>query len=177
MTLPTTTGSSEYEPAEPITQRVPPTDRQMTRDKALRRFNWLYIYTPIIVVSLVSFGILLLLTWQSLLPNSAEKQLFLSGLADLILIYWMCPMVLLLSLGPLSGMYFLYKRREHGSYVRKPIQRLAWRTDNMIDKSHAKIRETQPKIAKPFVEAQGWIAFLQNLIRGAKNDIKRLFHT
>jgi hypothetical protein len=157
MTLPKTP------PMDATAQTRPLTNEQLMRNKALRRFNWLYIYTPIIVVVVLTLGILALLTWQSLVPDSAEKMLFLSGLADLILIGWMCPMTLILSLGPISGIYFLYRRNQRGSYVREPLQRLVWRTDSLLDTSQDKIKQVQPRIAEPFITAHGWAAFVRNI--------------
>lgn len=162
-------------PTESPSSSIPPTDDQLTRAKALRRFNWLYIYTPIIVAASLSLIALLLLTWFSLVPDSAEDILFISGLADIILIGWMCPATLIFSLGPIAGIYYFYRRRQHGSYVREPLQRLSWRTDNLLDASQSKIKGVQPHVAKPFIEAHGWVAFFRNILQQIVQSIRNLF--
>lgn len=166
---------SDTPPTNSTLSSTTQSEAQLQRARALRRFNWLYIYTPIIVATALSLIILLALTWFSLVPDSPEEILFISGLADIILIGWMCPATLILSLGPIGGIYFFYRRRQHGSYVREPLQRLSWRTDNLLDASQSKIKGVQPRIAKPFIEMHGWVAFFRNMLQQIEQSIKNLF--
>lgn len=157
-------------------QPSPLSPEQRARDAALTRFNRLAVYVPLALAILLAAGLMLLLTWQSLVPDSAEKQLFISGLADVVLIGWLCPMTLVLSLGPVAGIYFLVRRRQRGSYIRRPLQRFVWRTNDMLDASQLKLKDAQPRVTKPLVEAHGWAAFVRSLVDQVKRDLKRLFN-
>lgn len=144
-----------------IEQAVYANPEQAARDKALRRFNWLFVYTPI---ALVSFGILALMIWLAwaTLPTVAQtRQGAVSGVADIILILWLCPTVLVCALFPGLGIFLLVRRRRSGSRVRLRLQRLLWRAQNLMDTLRLRLDALEARLAQPVIVAYGWVGFVR----------------
>jgi hypothetical protein len=70
-----------------------PTEEQSKRAAARRRFNRLYIYTPIFLLTAVALFLFGIMVWSLFTPNGAENAAFLSGVADIILILVLVPQI------------------------------------------------------------------------------------
>lgn len=158
-----------------IEQAVFANTEQAARDKALRRFNRLFVYTPI---ALLGFGILALLVWLAweTLPDAAVKrQAAVSGVADIVLILWLCPTVLVCALAPGLGIFLLVRRRQSGSVVRLRLQRLLWRVENMLADVRPKLLAVEARLARPVIAGHGWITFVRVWLSTLWGNIKALF--
>lgn len=149
---------------------------QLQRAAALRRFNWLYVYTPVIVLSLVALTLVILLLWGVLSPNIEGTNAFVSGLADVVIILFSLPLMLLCAIGPaaLVGMIVLDVRRRRDPQavpILDRLQRLLWRLDSLAGSVLLKTRELSHKAAELVIRAHTRIAYLKTLF----NRIKRVF--
>lgn len=158
-----------------IEQTVFANAEQAARDKALRRFNWLFVYMPVALLGLGMLALLVWLAWVSL-PDAAEKrQAAVSGVADIILILWLCPTVLLCALGPGLGIFLLVRRRQSGSVVRQRLQRLLWRLENLIATVRPKLLALEARLAQPVIAGHGWLSFVRAWLSTVWRSVKALF--
>jgi hypothetical protein len=149
-----------------------PTAVQQQRLASRKRFNWLVLYTPLILAAIIIFTVIGLLLWGALSPHIVGTREFASGVADIIIIATTIPMVLLCLLPPLGMVglvvYRRQKREEGVKYGR--LQTLFWRIDKLLTTIHNKTDETLPKVAKPVMQMNGFFAFISTFIQ----QIKRL---
>jgi hypothetical protein len=142
----------------------------------LRRFNWLYVYTPVIVVSLVALILVILLLWGALSPNIEGTSAFVSGLADVIIILFSLPLLALCAVGPgaLVAMIVLTVRRRRDPQAAALLDRLhtlLWRLDNMVERVLVKTRELSARAAGVVIRVPARAAYLKTLF----NRIKGVF--
>lgn len=146
-----------------------PTAEQLARAAKLRRFNRLAIYTPLILAAIVVIGLVVLMVWQ-VVVTSPEAHLydFLSGVADLILIINIVPMMLLCAIGP--ALFLLLansanKRRQLAPELRRnKVQVLLWRVDRLLDTVQVKLRDIYlERVARPIVRGHAFGAAVRAL--------------
>ena len=158
-----------------------PTERQLARAAALRRFNWFFIYAPLIlgaVIVLLLFGWMM---WQSFAPQQMEwTRTFYSGVADIVLIFVMLPMMLICAIGPLAliGLgAFYYNRRQEQKNATEPappvgkLQLLLWKVDAFLDTIGQKSSELLPKVARPVIQFNAVLAYIESWFK----QIRALF--
>lgn len=170
-------------PAAPdVPPANPPTPAQLEREAALRRFNRLYVYAPMILATLLVVGLLLYLLWQTL-SQSPESPIYglLSGLADLLLIFALLPMMLLCAIGPAATVLLLrqmYRQTQLEPDLRRGrLQTLFWRLDRLLTQVQTQLRDSYlEKIASPVIRGHAFLAalnalgrFIQNWFRPSKN--------
>lgn len=148
---------------------------QRARAAALRRFNWLYVYTPIIVFSLVALILVILLLWGVLSPNIEGTNAFVSGLADMIIILFSLPLLLLCALGPVAlvAMIVLTIQRRRDPQATPILDRLhvlLWRLDNLVERVLVRTKELAPRVAEPVIRAHARAAYLKTFF----NRVKRI---
>lgn len=144
----------------------------------LRRFNWLFVYTPILIGALVLIGLFGLMLWNSFRsPESAELS-FYSGLADIILILVLIPLILVGLLGPaaLGGLiYWAVDSRRKRKEQTEPqpegmfIQRYSWQLENIIDRAAVTIDQFVAKIAAQVIRLNGWLDYVAQFLRKLAN--------
>ncbi len=157
-----------------------PTTEQLDREKALHRFNRLYVYTPLAVAGLAVVALVALMFWRALTitpENQQEVYGLLSGLADLILIFfYIIPMILLCAIGPALFVYLLRnatKRRKLPAYEqRSKVQGVLWRVDQVVAKVQASLRDTHLQtIAGPIIQGHALAA----TIKAVAHYLQRIF--
>lgn len=153
-----------------------PNLEQRQRAAALRRFNWLYVYTPILLLSLAALILVGLLLWGVLSPNIEGTSAFVSGLADMIVILFSLPLLLLCAIGPaaLIAMIALDVKRRRDPQAASLLQRLhtlLWRLDNIVARVLVKTRELSARVARLVIRVQAGAAYLKAWL----NRIKRVF--
>jgi hypothetical protein len=161
MTTPIQTETQVYQPSAP----------QRERAVSLRRFNRLAIYLPLVLAGIIILLIVGLLLWGILSPNIRGTQDFVSGLADLILILTIVPLLLVCAILPLAAVgYAVYSRqqpkREYGR-----LQILFWRLDSLLEKAKGKVEPATLKAAQPIIAGRAQLSYWQTLF----NQIKKLF--
>ena len=144
-----------------------PTEEQLERESSLRRFNRLYIYTPVIIISTISLLLVISLLWAFFYSdtNPVAAQ-FVSGLADLIIIMWTIPMLLLCFIGPVSFVMLLsrgYRRSKLDPALRRnKLQVLLWQLDQLLAAVHEQLRDNYlPKLAGPLAKGHAIAAYIQ----------------
>lgn len=158
-----------------------PSDSQLARAAAIRRFNWFYVYTPLILGIIIILVLLGLMLWVGLAHQQWERfRPFFSGLADIIMIFTIMPLMLLCSIGPISlialGAYRYQKRQEQKESGEpappaKGLQLLLWRLDAILDKTAVTVRDITPKVSKPVIQFNAFLAYVESLLK----QIRKMF--
>jgi hypothetical protein len=154
-----------------------PNNAQLERAAALRRFNWLYIYTPIIVAALICIVLIGLLFWGAFSPNITGTRNFASALADIVIILTTLPLLLLCAIGPVGALaLFVYRRQKRvdspaPGYGRLHI--LLWRLDTLVSKGQVMIETALPKVAQPVIQANARAVYWRTLIKNWREIFNR----
>ncbi|MCB8942315.1 MAG: hypothetical protein H6658_00935 [Ardenticatenaceae bacterium] len=146
---------------------IEPTAVQQARAASRQRFNWFFIYTPLIIFSLILLIITGLLIWGALSPNITGTRKFVSGVADIIIILTILPMTLLCLLPSVAVIgVIVYRRRSQEGEPEKygRLQRLFWRIDNILDIVQAKITAVLPKVGQPVIRLNAILAFVTTML-------------
>ena len=160
-----------------------PNAKQIARVAAMRRFNWLYVYTPLLTGSLIFLALIGIMFWGVFSPQVEGTQLFLSAMADVVIILISLPLIMLGLLAPiaLGGIIFYnYNKRKERKESLDPdpvvagkLQRLIWQLDSFLDNVYAKISDVLPKIANPIIQLNSLLAYLETIIKRIKKIITR----
>jgi hypothetical protein len=145
-----------------------PTALQLERDRILRRRTRLYIYLPLGIISFISITIIVLILIGIFAPGIQGTEAFISAVADIIIILWIFPAMILVSLLPIAYIAYLANRRQQRKLdpqtgplaYRSRIQILLWRIQIFMDQSQVKTDEIAPKVAKPVNQFNAIIAYL-----------------
>lgn len=153
----------------PQPQTLEPNEEQQQRLAARRRFNWLYVYTPVILLAVISLVIIGLLIYGVASPSVSGTAEFVSALADIIIIFTILPLMLLCALPTLlfAGVV-VYRRQsrkekeERGEVVAEHgrLQRLFWWIDNLLTQVQTVIQTYAPKLAKPVINFNAFLAYV-----------------
>lgn len=177
MTKQTTPTTVYHEPFKPsATQRE--------REAALKRFNRLYVLMPVIAITVISVLIITVMIIAVLVmafsdTGNAKFLSFLSGLADITIIMFTIPMIILMISGPLllGGMINMSRNRRK---LDKPafdqggsLQVLLWKMDNLIQKSQEKTNEIAPKMADQVIRFNESLAYVAAFFKQIANFFKR----
>jgi hypothetical protein len=156
-------------PSEP-TSTFKPTAVQLERAAALKRFNRWAIYLPLGLLATAVIGFLIYLLIIAIWPPYEDTRLFLSGMADIFLILFMLPVVLifgLLLIGIFGGaIYWQQSRKESGepSLQRKygRLRLLLWRLDQRLSKLYQQIDKQMPLLARPIIRFNALMAYVNS---------------
>lgn len=165
---------------EPFT----PNDAQKEREAALKRFNRLYVLAPVIAISVISAFLIILMIVIVLVMSfsddmNAQYLSFISGLADITIIMFTIPMIILMISGPLmlAGMINMSRKRRK---LGKPafdqgggLQVLLWKMDNLVQKSQNKTNEVAPQMAEQVIRFNELIAYAQGFFKQIIRYCKR----
>ncbi len=156
----------------PTPEPYQPTEAQLGRAAALKRFNRLTVYLPVTFFALIVL-ILFVLMLINALPNetSFSTRQLLSGLADIILIVSIIPIWLVLTIIPVGAIAVWVQMRQKDVSPLRGLQILLWRVDSKVGQLKAKTDEVAPKVAAPVVTAHARITFVSAWL----NALKRLF--
>jgi hypothetical protein len=154
-----------------------PTTVQRQRAAALRRFNWLYFYLPIILFSLGGIAPLIFILWKSLPAEQTEQRLFVSAVADVMIILTVLPMLLLCAIAPGAAVYLVVHGRKEGWAPLRKLQTLFWRLQNLLARVDGRIQQTGDKAGHALIQAHGRAAWLRQLLRSLKKQSKQFIRT
>lgn len=163
MTVPTTTPPTP-KPA------FKPTPDQLARESSRKRFNWLFVYIPAILLVLIVLGLVVTMIW-AVLTTSPEDHLFgfVSGVADIVLItFVILPAMLLCTIGPALAGFMIYRANEKRQLTaeerRGKLQRLLWRFDQLVMTAQTQLRDSYlDQAARPLIKGHALAAALRNL--------------
>lgn len=150
-----------------------PTAQQAERAAALRRFNLLFVYLPIGLLSAIVVVIVVILLIVAIGQQNAEALLFLSGLADVALVIALLPVIVIGAV--LLGLIFYgyTQGRKRGTAPIRQTQTLLWRMDNLVGRIYVRTATTADRIAQPFMTLQGAFAYVRSLITQLIHMVKR----
>ena len=149
-----------------------PSESQRQRTQNLRRFNWLYVYGPLILGALVILVLSILMFWGVFSPNVMGTAAFLSGAADMVIILFAIPAMLLCVLGPvaLAGLVVMLMKSRQSRQEKKArgdfipdhgrLQPLFWRLDQLLVTAASKVDNAGKKVANPLISFNARLAYL-----------------
>lgn len=171
---------SQYPPS-PIQHRPPyePDQTQLERRDALHRFNRRYVYLPIgIFVALTSVVIILLFigVFSPAFPGGAA---YASALADITLIMFLIPAIIMMAAGP-ALLYWLLSNGRRRRWEGKPrfdeggkLQVWLWQLDTLLGKTRDATAVYTEKASKPIIAFNSWLAYAKAFLEQIKNFLKR----
>lgn len=158
--------------SSPETTAVPfqPSPVQLARAAALKRYNRLYTYTPLILLALLILGAAGGMIWSTIVAPDLENQraIQLSALADLVIITTTLPMIVSCLLLPIGGIALMVYDRQRERTRIDSLQRLFWRLDGIFEKVRHTVEETTPKVTQPIIKANSYFAFVQHFLERLK---------
>ncbi len=145
-----------------------PTAVQLERANALKRFNQLVVYLPLGLLATAVLGLLIYLLILAIWPPYEDTRLFLSGIADIILILFMLPVVAIFGLllaGIFGGLIYQRQSRKEDSApsLQKKYGRLRllfWKLDQKLSIVYRKIDQFVPTLANPVIRFNTVIAYI-----------------
>lgn len=162
-------------PVPSDSQAYQPSSDQLERAAALQRFNRLYVYLPVAVLGLVGLVLVGLLLWGVFSPNVTGTRELASGLADVIVILTVIPLLLLCAIVPAAAIGLVVYRRQQPPREHGRFHTLIWRLDTLVAKVQTKTATTLPKAAAPFIKGQAWAAYARTLWTSLKTNLRDFF--
>lgn len=118
------------------------TPAQIERRAQLKRYNRLTIYLPIAIMFFLIVFMVGLMLWVTLFPSSNEQVnwvSFVSGAADLIIIFMMLVLTLSMALIPISAAGWIWYTWQNPRPVETWLQRWLTKTDQFVEKSQISV--------------------------------------
>jgi hypothetical protein len=163
----------EYTNTVEIQLEYQPTPAQIDRDAALRRFNRLFVYLPIIIAALIALVMIGLLFWVTLIQPGENSRETVSGIASAVIILVSIPMTLLCALPSALIIGLTLQSRQKGQAPIKRIQKSFWWLDNLVLRIQSTVNETVPKVANPVVKGHAAAAYVRTLLNKIINLLNR----
>lgn len=168
-------------PAQPP---VPPQARpeQLERRERRQRFYRLRVILPMALVALLWLGVTLLLLWLTVAgewfaidTNQAYYRTLVSGLADIVLVLSLLPLLLLCALpSALAVGLVVYRRQKKQEAPEVENLPLFWRIENVIIRVKERLDEDiLPRMAQPVITAYGLVAFVRAFLSELREIIAR----
>lgn len=167
--------------SEPVAATFVPTAVQLERTRSLQRFNLWAVYVPLGVVVTAVLALLIYLLIIAIWPPYEDTRLFLSGIADIILILFMLPVVLVFGLvvaGLIGGgIYWRKSRKESDAPALQKqygrLRLLLWKVDQKLTGVYRQIDQLTPKVAGPVIRYNAFLAYTNTWLDHLKNQFKR----
>lgn len=165
---------------EPQTVFVP-TAVQLERVNKLKRYNRWAVYLPLGLITTAVLGLLVYLLIIAIWPPFEDTHLFLSGIADIILILFMLPVVLIFGLLLVGifggGIYWRQSRKENddGSLQKKygRLRLLLWKLDQKLSRVYQQIDKIMPQLANPVIRFNALTAYITTWLAQLTKQLSR----
>jgi hypothetical protein len=146
-----------------------PSSEQLERERELKRFNRLYIYLPVGIVVAMVIGLLVLMLIGIFAPGLVGAEVFLSGLADTIMVLWMIPMSVLCAFGPIAYIAYVINRRQRRAELppdsplleHSRAQMAMWQAQDISKRIDEKTETISDRVASPFYSLSGFVAYVE----------------
>lgn len=163
---------TQTDPNIRITQSSP-TAIQEERAKSIRRFNLVFVYTPIAFLSLVALAIIALLLYLVVNPLSAETYATISGIADAVVIMGTLPLLIIFGALLLAIFSIWVRARRRGFAVVRGSQKFFWRVQWALEDVQRIARQIGDMLASPFISIQAISAYIRSLFHQLIRLLKR----
>lgn len=150
-----------------------PTSAQEERAAALRRFNRLFVYLPVIIAAVIALAIVGLLFWVTLFQPGESSRETVGGIASAVIILVSLPMTLLCAIPSILFIGVFVQGRNKGMAPIKRVQTIFWRIDSFVLKIQTAVNENTPKVAGVVIKAHAAVAYVRNLLNQLINLLKR----
>lgn len=162
---------------EPVSTAAITLQEQAARTQALKRHNWLVLYLPLIVGTLLAVGFFGVLAWFALAgeAGSAERAQS-SGIADVfITMICLAPLAVFGAAFAGGGLFLLYWRRQKGSLLRERMQGVMRGVDGRLNSADDRARVEQARVIEHTVKYRTkFEAFLDKLSYQAAHLANRI---
>jgi len=127
------------------------------------------VYLPLGIVTALLAVVVFYLLILALFPPTEETLLFLSGLADFVLIMWLLPVVIVFGLALVGGIggyvyyNFIMDEAERPLPPAPPygrIRTLLWRVDDIFIRLQPKLLQVENSLARPVIRFNAWLAYV-----------------
>jgi hypothetical protein len=160
------------ETAQPIpAESSGPTEVQAKRTRSLRRFNWLFVYLPILLATGAVLALIGLLLWYSIIGGWAgnvevqQGRALASGLADTIFILAALPWALLCPVLPLAFFAGLAASRRKGVSPVRSIQKLLHKLDDALMRVDQRLNQLVPRVTGVIITARAQVTRAETTAR------------
>lgn len=159
-----------------------PSAEQLARKRRRRRFYRLRAVLPVTLVALLWLGVTLLLLWLAVVgkwfavdTDQAYYRTLLSGIADIVLILSLLPLLLLCALpsGLAVGLAFYRRSKKRAAPDQPEKLPFFWRVENIVIRVNGRLEEVLPKVARPVASAYALVAFVRAFMRELREIITR----
>lgn len=181
----TTIEPAAYRPPAAIGARQPklPTAAQEERRERLKRFNRLVIALPVGLVALLWLALILGMIWLSVAgewfameTNQGHYRQLFSGIADIVTMLLLAPMLLLCALPTVGAIALVVYRRQKKTEpdpAEQPKLPIFWRIENKVITLHDAVARTAPKVTRPLIQAHGRVAYIKKFIEELKRILQQ----
>lgn len=157
-----------------------PTPEQLERDRQLKRFNRLYVYLPLGAGIFITLTIIILLLIGMFVPGLTGAEAFMSAMADLIIILWSLPMLILCAIVPLGYLAYVLNRRQKRKLQpqtgplanRSRVQILLWRIQSFLDSADKQTEGVSDRIAAPIIRLNSYLSSTEAWLNNLKEQIR-----
>ena len=145
-----------------------PTNEQLEREAALKRYNRLYIYVPVTIAVIFVIGLIVLMLVGIFAPGLVGADEFLSGLADTILVLWMIPMMVFCAIVPIAYIGYVVNRRQRRNQLppdspllqHRRAQMAMWQAQDISERVDEKTDSVTDRIVQPFFSLGRFAAYV-----------------
>ena len=147
--------------------------RQQRRSAELKRFNRIYLYTPLIIVAVLSLMAVGVLAWATLFANGTIERQYSSGIADFFaLVTCLIPFTIIFAILPIGMVALLYFRYKRGSVARQYLVKGATFVETGLHSADSHAQTLQHQLAKKTIESRGRFAYYWAIVDQFRQKIK-----
>jgi hypothetical protein len=158
-----------------------PTAEQLVRDEAMKRFNRVNVTLPLVIAVLIALGLFITLTVFAFLPNFMPVRSFISGLADLVIILFSIPMIVLCAIPPIAYLAIVYRNRQQRQLFpqsgpmayRSKVQTLFWLLESKLDQVLQAAEKATAKQAELIMNLHARFEYYSALIDRLQYNFRR----
>lgn len=145
-----------------------PSAEQLARERELRRFNRLAVYLPLGLLALAGIVVVVLLLIGVFSPNITGTEAFISALADIIIILWIMPMLVLMALLIIGYVAWRLNRRQQRKLLPPDslqlrygrLQPLLWRAQSLLNRASVQVDQKADMVTNQVIRSKGRVAYV-----------------
>jgi len=159
-----------------------PSAEQLARRARRKRSYRLRVILPMALVTLLWLGLALLLFWLAVAgewfsvdTDQAYYRTLISGLADVVMILTLLPLLLLCVLPSALALGLVVYRRSKKKEAPVEPEKLPlfWRVENIVIEVQQRLETILPKVARPVISAHAAVAFVRKFLKELRGIITR----